>query len=52
MIMETLEFYENKKFHHVRHPLIEHKLSILREVNTNVKQFSQLAEVIAMLLTY
>ncbi len=50
--MQTLEFYENKKFHHVRHPLIEHKLAILREINTNAKQFAQLAEEIAMLLTY
>ena len=50
--MEKLEFYENEKFHHVQHPLIEHKLSILREVNTNVKQFAELAEEIATLLAY
>ena len=46
------EFYENPKFHHVKHPLIEHKLSILRDVNTTSKQFAELAEEIAMLLTY
>lgn len=46
------EFYENPKFHHVKHPLIEHKLSILRDVSTTSKQFAELAEEIAMLLTY
>ncbi len=45
-------FYNNPKFHHVKHPLIEHKLSILRDSNTNSKQFAELAEEIAMLLTY
>ncbi len=45
-------FYNNPKFHHVQHPLIEHKLSILRDVKTNSKQFAELAEEIAMLLTY
>jgi uracil phosphoribosyltransferase len=48
----THEFYENPKFHHVKHPLIEHKLSILRDVSTTSKQFAELAEEIAMLLTY
>ncbi len=46
------EFYENPKFHHVKHPLIEHKLSILRDVSTTSKQFAELAEEITMLLTY
>ena len=45
-------FYNNPKFHHVQHPLIEHKLAILRDVNTTTKQFMELAEEIAMLLTY
>ncbi len=45
-------FYENPKFHHVRHPLIEHKLAILRDEKTTNKQFAELAEEIAMLLTY
>ncbi len=48
----SLEFYNNPKFHHVRHPLIEHKLAILRDKNTASKQFAELAEEIAMLLTY
>ncbi|MBQ8375022.1 MAG: uracil phosphoribosyltransferase [Clostridia bacterium] len=50
--METLEFYQNPRFHHVRHPLIEHKLAILRDKATNNKQFAELAEEIAMLETY
>ena len=45
-------FRENPKFHHVEHPLIEHKLALLRDVNTNTKQFVELAEEIAMLETY
>ncbi len=45
-------FYSNPKFHHVKHPLIEHKLAILRDSKTNSKQFAELAEEIAMLLTY
>ena len=45
-------FRENPKFHHVQHPLIEHKLAILRDVKTNTKQFVELAEEIAMLETY
>ncbi len=45
-------FRENPNFHHVEHPLIEHKLAILRDVNTNTKQFMELAEEIAMLVTY
>ena len=45
-------FRENPNFHHVQHPLIEHKLAILRDVKTNTKQFMELAEEIAMLVTY
>ncbi len=50
--MEQLEFYNNPKFHHVQHPLLEHKLALLRDVNTQTKQFSELVEEIAMLETY
>lgn len=45
-------FRENPKFHHVEHPLIEHKLALLRDIKTNTKQFVELAEEIAMLETY
>ena len=50
--MEQHEFYANPRFHHVQHPLVEHKLAILRDVNTVTKQFMELAEEIAMLVTY
>ena len=50
--MAQHEFYNNPKFHHVQHPLIEHKLAILRDVKTETKQFSSLIEEIAMLVTY
>lgn len=50
--MQKHEFYENPKFHHVQHPLIEHKLAILRDKDTLTKQFVELAEEIALLLTY
>lgn len=36
----------------VRHPLIQHKLSILRNVETGTKDFSEIVEEIAMLLAY
>ena len=45
-------FYSNPKFHHVQHPLIEHKLSILRDIKTDNKQFAELIEEIATLVTY
>ncbi len=50
--MAELEFYSNPKFHHVKHPLIEHKLALLRDIHTPTKQFVELAEEIAMLETY
>jgi uracil phosphoribosyltransferase len=34
------------------HPLIQHKLSILRDKSTSVKDFKQLVNEIAMLMTY
>ena len=50
--MSKHAFYDNPKFHHVQHPLIEHKLAILRDVKTDTKQFSSLIEEIATLVTY
>lgn len=50
--MDRTELLNNPKFHLVNHPLIEHKLAILRDVNTTTKQFMELAEEIAMLETY
>ena len=34
------------------HPLIQHKLSILRSVETSTKDFRQLVNEIAMLMTF
>ena len=50
--MDIQEILNNPKFHVVNHPLIEHKLAILRDINTTTKQFMELAEEIAMLETY
>ena len=50
--MEKYEFFDNPRFHLVDHPLIEHKLAILRDKSTRTKQFMELAEEIAMLETY
>lgn len=36
----------------VRHPLVQHKLSILRDVSTGTKQFRELASEITLFLTY
>ena len=38
--------------HVVDHPLVQHKLSIMRDKNTSVKEFRTLVGEIAMLLTY
>ena len=50
--MEKYEFYNNPRFHHVEHPLIEHKLAILRDIKTDTKQFNELVEEIASLEAY
>ena len=50
--MTKFTFWDNPKFHHVKHPLIEHKLALLRATDTPTKQFAELAEEIAMLETY
>ncbi|WP_349263929.1 uracil phosphoribosyltransferase [Longimicrobium sp.] len=36
----------------VQHPLIRHKLAVLRDVETPTKQFKELVDEIAMLITY
>ncbi len=50
--MKEFTFWNNPRFHHVKHPLVEHKLAILRDEKTLCKQFAELAEEIAMLETY
>lgn len=36
----------------LKHPIIEHKLTMLRDKNTTTKEFSEIVEEIAMLMTY
>ena len=40
------------ELHVFDHPLIQHKLSILRDKNTSVKEFRELVGEIAMLMCY
>lgn len=40
------------KVHVFDHPLIQHKLSIMRDKNTGVKEFRELLEEISMLMVY
>ena len=39
-------------FHEVQHPLLQHKLSLMRDKNTNKKEFKELVNEISMLLAY
>ena len=36
----------------IRHPLLQHKLSLLRDKGTKQKEFRELSSEITMLLTY
>ena len=38
--------------HVIDHPLVAHKMSILRDKNTSVKDFRELVSEIGMLITY
>ena len=42
----------NEKVHVMDHPLVAHKLTIMRDKNTSVKDFRELVSEIGMLLTY
>lgn len=42
----------SRKVEILNHPLIQHKLSILRDVNTSTKEFRDLVNEIAMLMIY
>ncbi len=50
MPIKTYPEYPN--FFEVQHPLIQHKLTCLRNVNTNKKEFQELTEEITTLLVY
>ena len=42
----------NEKVHIMNHPLVAHKLTIMRDENTSVKEFRELVSEIAMLMCY
>lgn len=42
----------DEKLHVLDHPLIQHKLSIMRDKETSVKEFRELASEVAMLMCY
>ena len=42
----------SEKVHIVNHPLVSHKLTIMRDKNTSVKDFRELVSEIGMLITY
>ncbi len=42
----------SREVHVVSHPLVQHKLSLMRRKHTSTSQFRQLLEEISMLLTY
>ena len=41
-----------EKVHILNHPLIQHKLSIMRDKNTGIKEFRELLDEISMLMVY
>jgi len=45
-------FESNANVHIVDHPLLSHKLTIMRDKNTSVKDFRELVSEIGMLITY
>ena len=45
-----MEQYKNVKV--MEHPLIQHKLTLLRDKNTGVKEFRELVEELALLMGY
>ena len=50
MTVQTYPIHPN--FYEIRHPLLLHKLSILRDVGTSTKAFKELLNEITMLLVY
>ena len=40
------------KLHVMDHPLIQHKVSLMRDINTGTKEFRELLEEVAMLMAY
>lgn len=50
MSIKQHETFEN--FHEVQHPLLQHKLTLLRDKNTDKKEFKELIDEISTLLVY
>ena len=44
--------YNNDKLHILDHPLLQHKLTLLRDKNTGSKEFRELVEEVTMFMTY
>lgn len=42
----------DKNIHIMTHPLIQHKVSLIRDKNTKVKEFREMVSEIAMLMCY
>lgn len=50
--MPTKIYPEFPNFYEVQHPLLQHKLSVLRDINTDKKEFKELINEISLLLVY
>lgn len=50
--MAIIQHPKFTNFHQVQHPLLQHKLSVLRDVNTDTKGFKELINEITLLLAY
>ncbi|MBQ9384860.1 MAG: uracil phosphoribosyltransferase [Ruminiclostridium sp.] len=44
--------YENDRLHILDHPLMQHKITLLRDKNTGSKEFRELVEEVTMFITY
>ena len=44
--------YENERLHILDHPLLQHKITLLRDKNTGSKEFRELVEEVTMFMTY
>lgn len=44
--------YNNEKLHILDHPLLQHKITLLRDKNTGSKEFRELVEEVTMFITY
>jgi len=49
--MKIVTPHPHKKFHVIEHPLVAHKMTLLRNKNTGKKQFSELVNEITQILT-